>query len=625
MSKKNRSEKGKEKPSLRQRLRYWFDNRMSNGSLGLIRLLLAATIIVILIIAVLILALGFSEDGDVGGVFWETMSTVINAWMPSYEDGSIGYIILMAVAAISGLLVTSVLIGIFSSAIEEKITSLKNGNSAIIEEDHIVLLGYVDGEYMLIQQLVNASEDDRRCVVIAGDAERSEMEESIRDNVEIPKKVRLVCRNIDIYDPASLRKCCLERAQAVIINPMNDIDTVKAILAVSSVLGDDAGKVRVYSVVSGSRYLLPDSFVKEHNVTQLLANRILSKVIAHSCTQPGISPTLMEFLDYDGCNLYGIDLKEAEGLTFEDASLRLSGGVLLGFCSNDSYEINPAPGSIIGQGEKLLVFTCDPGALTLAEEADVMLRLSDKAPAEKTQEDILILGVNEEITTVLQELPLNTGKVRIAGANDEYKALIEECVKSLQEGEHRNMSVEMVCGTVPDHLETLAEIIQGAGHVVLLNDHEKNDDEADTENIMRLLNLKTIRREKELSFSITAELRRELSQRLADTGDNTDFVVASNMVSLFLSQLADSPDLESVFREFLSSNGNEIYLKSAEELCLAREINVREARKAALRKGCVLLGVMHEENGVKTPLFDPPLDSLLKLDDEDRLIVISED
>jgi hypothetical protein len=284
MNKRDINEKGKEKPTLRQRLRYWFDNRMSNGSLGLIRLLLAATIIVILIIAVLILALGFSEDGDVGGVFWETMSTVINAWMPSYEDGSIGYVILMALAAISGLLVTSVLIGIFSSAIEEKITSLKNGNSAIIEEDHIVLLGFVDGEYMLIQQLVNASADDRRCIVIAGEAERSEMEESIRDNVEIPGKVRLVCRNIDIYDPASLRKCCLERAQAVIINPMNDVDTVKAILAVSSVLGGDAGKVRVYSVVSGARYLLPDSFVKDHSVTQLLANRILSKVIAHSCT-----------------------------------------------------------------------------------------------------------------------------------------------------------------------------------------------------------------------------------------------------------------------------------------------------------------------------------------------------
>ena len=654
---KNKDKDRDGKPTLRERFRYWFDNRMANGSLGLIRLLLVATILVIVIIAVLILVLGFSEDGDAGGVFWETMSTVINAWMPSYEDGGIGYLILMAIAAISGLLVTSVLIGIFSTAIEEKITNLKNGNSAIIEEDHIVLLGYVDGEYMLIQQLVDASADDRRCIVIAGAAERSEMEESIRDNVEVPKNVRLVCRNIDIYDPASLRKCCIERAQAVIINPMNDVDTVKAILAVSSILGEVCGKsdmtdksgmtekgaadkadkadksgrksddrrVRVYSVVSRARYLLPEAFNSEHSVTQLLANRILSKVIAHSCTQPGISLTLMEFLDYDGCNLYEVGIDGAAGLSFGNLVLRLSGGVPMGLFRDGVYVMNPAPDSTVGEGEKLLVFTDDPDGLTLLEDADVALKVtSDDRPA-RTQEDIVILGVNEEISTVLEELPANTGRIRIAGADEEAKAEILECVSALRKGDFGSINVEFVRDTVPKHPDSLAAMVKGAGHVVLLNDHEKDEDEADTENIMRLLNLRTIREEQNLSFSITAELRRELSQRLVDSGDSTDFVVASNMVSLFLSQLADRPDLESVFRELLSNKGCEIYLKPASELCLERNVTVREARKAVLAKGYVLLGFMDEEGGAMTPVFNPPLDKALSLDDNDRLIVIGED
>ena len=623
---KNKDRKTGGRPTLKERLQYRFDNHMASGSLGLIRILLVATILVIVIIAALIIALGFSEDGDAGGVLWETMSTVINAWMPSYGDGSIGYLILMAIAALAGLLVTSVLIGIFSTAIEEKITSLKNGNSAIIEEDHIVLLGYVNGEFMLIKQLVDASADDRRCVVIAGSAERSEMEEAIRDNVEVPKNVRLVCRSIDVYDPASLKKCCIERAQAVIINPMNDVDTVKAILAVSSILGSDTDKkVRVYSVVSRARYLLPDAFNKEHNVTQLLANRILSKVIAHSCTQPGISLTLMEFLDYDGCNLYEVDLKEAAGLTFESLMERLSGGVPMGYFRDGAYRIDPDRESILADGEKLLVFTDDPEGLSLADEADVPLKLSDASLSGKTQQDILILGVNEEITTVLEELPGNTGRIRIAGADEEAKEQILECVRQLREGDHGSVSVEFVRDTVPKHPDSLAAIIEGAGHVVLLNDHEKEEDEADTENIMRLLNLRTIRRERGLCFSITAELRRELSQRLVDSGDSTDFVVASNMVSLFLSQLADRPDLESVFRELLSNEGCEIYLRSAAELSLASGITVREARKAVLRKGYVLLGVMDEEDGATVPVFNPPLDKVLTLDDNDRLIVIGEE
>ncbi len=619
------SKKKDNRPKFKDRFRYWFDNRMANGSLGLIRLLLIVTIIIIVVISVIILVCGFSEDGDAGGVFWETMSTVINAWMPSFEDGSIGYIILMAVAAIAGLLVTSVLIGIFSTAIEERITGLKNGNSAIIEEDHIVVLGYSEGEFTLIKQLVDASADDKRCIVVAGDAERSEMEAAIRDNVDVPKNVRLVCRNIDIYDPASVKKCCVEHAQAVIVNPRNDIETVKALLAVASVLEESGSFVHVYAVVSRASFLLPDAYKKERGITQLLANRILSKVIAHSCTQPGLSQTLMEFLDYDGCNLCEIRVPEAEGLTFGEVTGRLEGGVPVGVIKFEGKKcvLNPAADFEVGVNDSLLVFTEFPETVRLTERTDVAVKVCAEQGGEGTEtESVLILGVNEEIATILEELPYNTRKIRIAGADDEAREEILKTCGKLREKGRRNYAVEFVRDTVPRHLESLAAIIEDSAHVVLLNDHEKEEDEADTENILRILNLRTVRDSMGLRFSITAELRRELSQRLVDSGDMTDFVVASNMVSLFLSQLADRPELESVFRELISDEGNEIFLKKASELRLEKNLTVREARIAALEQGYVLLGIMDDENGVTVPVFNPPLDSALSLDDGDRLIVI---
>ncbi|MBQ3893889.1 MAG: hypothetical protein II739_01065, partial [Clostridia bacterium] len=444
--------------------------------LGLIRLLLIVTVIIIVVISVIILVCGFSEDGDAGGVFWETMSTVINAWMPSFEDGSIGYIILMAVAAIAGLLVTSVLIGIFSTAIEEKITGLKNGNSAIIEEDHIVVLGYSEGEFTLIKQLVDASADDKRCIVVAGDAERSEMEAAIRDNVDVPKNVRLVCRNIDIYDPASVKKCCVEHAQAVIVNPRNDIETVKALLAVASVLEESGSFVHVYAVVSRASFLLPDAYKKERGITQLLANRILSKVIAHSCTQPGLSQTLMEFLDYDGCNLCEIRVPEAEGLTFGEVTGRLEGGVPVGVIKSEGKKcvLNPAADFEVGVNDSLLVFTEFPDSVRLTERTDVPVKVCAEQGGEGTEtESVLILGVNEEIATILEELPYNTRKIRIAGADDEAREEILKTCGKLREKGRRNYAVEFVRDTVPRHLESLAAIIEDSAHVVLLNDHEK--------------------------------------------------------------------------------------------------------------------------------------------------------
>ena len=99
--------------------------------------------------------------------------------MPSFEDGSPGYLILMSITAIAGLLFTSVLIGIITSAIEEKIDNLKRGNSFVLEKDHIVVLGFYPGEYTLINQLILAAGDEPACIVIAEDMEREEMEQNI--------------------------------------------------------------------------------------------------------------------------------------------------------------------------------------------------------------------------------------------------------------------------------------------------------------------------------------------------------------------------------------------------------------------------------------------------------------
>lgn len=159
----------------------------------------------------------------------------------------------------------------------------------------------------------------------------------------------------------------------------------------------------------------------------------------------------------------------------------------------------------------------------------------------------------------------------------------------------------------------------------MLNDYGQDEDEADTEVIIRILNLRPIRAEEGLTFNMTAELRRESSCRLAGAGDSTDFVVATNLVSMFLSQLADRPNLEPVFRELLSNESTELYLKSASGLRLPAEISVKDARASLLSEGYVLLGLMDDEDGQTRPVFNPPLDQKICPDENDRLIVLGKE
>lgn len=159
--------------TLKEKFNYWFDNRMAKGSLGFIRFLIVASVVLAVLIAGLMVWLGVDGENDHAGVFWDSIATVINAWMPYSEDGNFGYLILMSVNAIAGMLFTSVLIGIITSAIEEKLVDLKQGNSAVIEKDHVVVLGFHPGEYTLLNQLILAAEDTPMCIVLGADLERN--------------------------------------------------------------------------------------------------------------------------------------------------------------------------------------------------------------------------------------------------------------------------------------------------------------------------------------------------------------------------------------------------------------------------------------------------------------------
>ena len=131
-----------------EKFKYWLDKEMSKGTTSIIKLLSLVVLSVVIMISVIIVVFKFREGFF--ATFWDSLATIINAWMPSSEDGELGYLILNTLAAIVGLLLTSILIGVVSSGIEERLENLRNGSSTVIEKEHTVILGYNLGEHGLI-------------------------------------------------------------------------------------------------------------------------------------------------------------------------------------------------------------------------------------------------------------------------------------------------------------------------------------------------------------------------------------------------------------------------------------------------------------------------------------------
>ena len=604
------------KPTFRERFAYWFDAKMSASSLGLIKFLAAASLCIVFVVSLLIVVFGFDDGSGFPAVFWNSLATIINAWMPYSEDGGPGYLILTAAAALIGLLFTSVLIGIIAAAVEERVNSLRRGTSRVLEEGHIVILGFYPGEYTLIRQLVLASGDAPSCIVVADDVEQEEMQESIYENIDVPRNVRIICRTVDVFDAVSLERCSVSSCKTVVVSPTDDYRTAKILLAVASNLEKSANQTaRVCAMVSCGDHSFPPTFAERFNITMLQSGETIARIIAHSCTQPGLSDTFWEMFKFEGDELYASCIPGASGNSFEDILLGTDGGVPVGILRGGKTFLNPPSDMTVQQSDRILFFAESPEDIRFKRSrAETLLRQTDGGLCRESVGTISILGGNETITTVLRELPDHLSKVILAGGAMNYKD------ETMQISDERGDFAVSFFNEDISRKSALTELAGRSAHIIILSDHDKADDDADMESILLIMNLRDIRARHSLSFNITAEMRREYNQRLAVADDDTDFIVASNMSSLLLAQLAESPELIHTFTELLSNTGNELYLKRAGQLgCTGRQTG-RSLRRTALSHRYIMIGYRKD----KRSFFNPALSDAIELQEDDALIVIGE-
>ena len=607
-----------EKFNLKNKFKYWFDNKMTKGSIGLIRILIAASLILAIAVAGLIILFRFNEEGEVISVFWDSIATIINAWMPTFESGSLGYLILMTIVAIAGVLFTSVLIGIVTSAIEEKIASLKKGNSIVLEKNHIVLLGFYPGEYTLLRQLIFAAAGNPTCIVIAEEMDREEMEQYIYENLNIPQNIRIVCRTANITDPVSLEKCSVETCKTIIVSPTEDIRTIKTILAVSALLEEKGvPEISVNAIISKEEYRFPPSIAEANNITTLQTNNILAKIIAHSCTQTGLSETFREVFDFECAEFYLIDIPKISGLTFDNLMDCTNKATPVGIYRNGKININPNPNLIIEEKDKILVFSEDINSIKIEEAIPESIAYKDVNFKDiRDLTDTVIIGQNETLPIIIQELPRNVSNVYIANqeiSKEEQKKLEDIALK-------RDLNLKYSKVNLHSEKE-LFELAQKAEHIIILNNHNGDYEETDMEAIFLLMNLRDIRKRYKLSFNITVEIQQEHNQKLVGYKENIDFIVSSNMSSLILAQLAENPELKEVFHEILSNEGNELYLKNAGQINLEGTFSVHDIRKIMLKNGYIFLGYTDSK---KNSHFNLPLEETITLTKEDNIIVLGE-
>lgn len=560
------------------------------------------------------------EPGSFMSNLWNGYVTLINAWMPEYDPGdppALAYLFFMAVIAIIGILFTSILIGIITSMIEEKVDSLRKGNSAVLEEGHTVVIGFYSGEYTLLKQLVLGAFDTPCTIVVAGEMEKDEMDGLIKDNIDIHKNVKIICRNIDIFDPSALERLAVKKAESVIVSPTDNARVTKILLALSTLI-DEKDPVRINGITYKDEYRLPATMAKKHNIFTLHTNDTLAKMMARSCTQPGLSVVFREIFSYEGNEFFLTHIPEAEGITFKELTARMDKAVPVGVARNRRILMNPPSWTRIQAADNILIFAADNGAYEITDNPDPEWKpVNNENDSEyrfRHLSKVCIFGFNKSLNVILRELPDNVREVLLVNPDVEESEVKQLC----------SLYPKLVINTFEEKNldeKTLVSLTEKYRHFIILNLHSDNEDKDDMLTSFLLLKLRDIRERYNLTFNITAEMRREANQTLVETDDHTDFVVASNMSALFLAQLSKSPELLPVFTELLSNEGNEVYLIKAKYLNAAGSYTIRQLRQIALAKHYVLIGYINFQGAYR---FNPALDKPVTPGEDDYLILIGE-
>src|SRR5690349_19745371 len=630
------------KPTFRQRLRYQFDNLMSRGTPALIIGLFVISLLVIVAAAFIISVfslrqLGSSDTLSFGEAFWESLMRTLDSGTMGGDTGT-GFRLVMLFVTLGGIFVVSTLIGVLSNGIEDQMEQLRKGRSKVLENNHTLVLGWSAQIFTILNELMTANENQSKArIVILADKDKVEMEDEIRERIEVKGKTRIICRNGSPIDPNDLEITSPQSAKSIIVLPPEnsdpDTDVIKTVLAITN---NPKRRAEPYHIVTQIRNLKNMDVLKlvgeKDNVQAILTGDLIARVVAQTSRQSGLSVVYTELMNFGGDEIYFKNEPALVGKTFGEALLAYEDSSLMGLRKADGkILLNPPMDSRIESGDQIFALSEDDDTIRLSGLSLPPLNETAIHPngnSSKPQpEKCLILGWNRSGTTIVRELDNYVAKgSQVTVVADVYN--IEKQITARGKLKNQKLIVQEGETTDRELLDSLG--IQDYDHVIVLAYSTLDPQEADAKTLVTLLHLRDMAEKDETPFSIVSEMLDLRNRELAEATQVDDFIVSEHLVSLMMSQLSENAELFDVFTDIFDPEGSEIYLKPVGDYVVTGEpVNFYTVVEAARRRGEIALGyrITSEANqagksyGVHT---NPKKSEKITFSPEDKIIVIAE-
>lgn len=629
-----------DRPTWRDRVRYAFDTWMSRGTPALIVGLFIASVIIVVAISLAVWLVGAARDQSLGlaDLLWYGLLRTLDPGTMGGDQGSPAFLAGMLAVTLGGIFVISALIGILNTGLQDRLAELRKGRSLVIEDDHIVVLGWSNQIFTVLRQLVEAEGGRKgRPIVILADRDKVAMEDAIRERVGATGRTRIVCRSGSPLDAGDLRIVSVRSARSVIVLGPEvgdaDANVMKTLLAIARHPSRRPGGYHVVAEVRERANVAVAEMVGRDAVELILSEDVTSRLIAQTCRQPGLSTIYAELLEFAGEEIYFVPAPGGTVDTYGRALFAYANATPIGIAPRGGgVVLNPTSGHRLAADDRLIVIAADDVGVELAGTEPpaidaTLIRSASGLPA--APERTLMLGWNRRATTVIRQLdhyaPPGSDVLVVASAENAGRAVAELA------GQLRAQQVRFTAGD-----SSSRQVLEGLSlatfdHVVVLCDSDVLDVEgADARALVTLLHVRGLLERIDRRITVVSEMLDVRDRALAEVARADDFIVSEHLISLLVVQAARDRLANAVFRSLLDPEGSEIYLRPVGDyVAVGVPVPFATIVEAARRRGETAIGYRSAAEaddpaalyGVR---LNPSRSTPIVLAGSDRIVVIAE-
>ncbi len=577
---------------------------------------------------------------DIDAGFWDSLWWSFNQVMrlPGFArayGASVPVVVYSLFLSLMGLVVFSVLISLINNTMRSRIEALRKGDTQVLERNHVLLLGWSNKVFSILQQLAKLQPGIK--VVILAPRDIDMMQEQLRVAGIRREPIKVILRSGTPSNHGELDRVAVDKATSVIVlaTDADDSEAIKTMVLLTS-RQDWSGKPPVLtSEIALERNYELARIAARNRLHIISSSRIISKVIVQTVRNPGLADVYSEIYAPSGNSIYVQSITACIERPIAEIAYGLSNAIPIGITWDETRDnavrhaagLNLEPEYDIAEDEKLVLLTDgSPVDFNPPEQMKDSEIYQEGGSVPHVPGKVLLIGWTDMSYDLLNELDAHalygTEVTLLSNMNQDQA---QQAIAAHQTSDFKNLTLTFQEGdAVMQSAYADIDLAAFQSLVVLADETDDEQSDADTRTLRVLLRLSDLRKNLKVQPHAVAELLDENNRALLTGLGVDDIVVSSQVVSAQLAQIARQEILAPIYRELLSAGGVEISLRPAGDYVqLDTDCHFSDLIYAGQQKLEIALGLRLADQGGKV-LLNPSRDVSWRLGKHDKVIVLAQ-